>query len=639
ALASVLKNHARIDLESTDILVVGHVVEVRRREATCLCVPTWTLPERPLAEHLGRLSEGRAGLLLVGETPGDLLAELPPGVVVQVIDEGVRSDTVYFAVESILDRVELRLAAERRTRSLSRYEKELGDLIEIARTITQERNIDRLLDTILATSRRITGADAGSIYVVDRNTLSDGVPRKITFKLSQNDSCPFESSEFELHVSRQSIVGAAVLDRRPINIPDVYAIGPEASYGFDSSFDEKVGYRTRSMITVPLISAQDEVIGVIQLINRKESPGVLLTDPDRIDELVVPFEERDQDLLLTLASQAGIALENALLYDEIKRIFEGFVRASVQAIEQRDPTTSGHSLRVSVLTTKLAEVVDRADDGPFGGVTFTHRQMKELEYAAMLHDFGKIGVREEVLVKAKKLYPSEMEAVRARFDYALARIERESLEGRLRAVAAGAGQSDLDAIEDELQARKEVIARYWHTVEQANEPTVLKEGDFSTIAQIGQMMYRDARNEDRPLLEANEIASLQVQKGSLNDRELEEIRSHVLHTREFLERIPWGKDMLRIPEIAGAHHEKLNGTGYPKGLASEAIPLESKIMTIADIYDALTARDRPYKRAIPIDRALQILDFEVKADHVDGNLVQLFREAKVYDVLTEDLSY
>ncbi len=631
----VVERLAALGIGRTEAVVQGAVIEVRRDEALVVVVGVESLSRGALTPYTEKFSLGLVGVVLVGPPPEEVLARLPERVVVATLADVDATHALKMTLEGALERVQLRIKAERRSRSIRRYRYELGELVEIARAITQERDIDRLLDLILEKSRFITGADAGSIYVVEHG--EDGKPR-LHFKLSQNESCEFESSEFTIPVSTRSIAGAAVVTRRPINIPDVYAIGDTQPFSFDRSFDERVGYRSKSMITMPMISAEDEVIGVIQLINKKNVPEKRLSNTQEVHQEVVPFDPRSQDLLATLASQAGIALENALLYAEIREIFEGFVRASVQAIEQRDPTTSGHSLRVSVLSTKLAQVIDRLDAGIYADERFTRRDLQELEYAALLHDFGKIGVREQVLVKAKKLYPHQLERVRSRFDYALKATEVDVLRRKVSAMVEGAGQSDLHRFDEELARRRAELDEAWRVISEANEPTVLSEGDFTRIAELGTRTFL-APDGERPLLRAEEVESLQVTRGSLNAKEIDEIRSHVVHTYNFLSKIPWGKNFLRVPEIAGAHHEKLNGTGYPSGLTAEQIPLPSKIMTIADIYDALTARDRPYKKAVPRDRALAILGFEVKDGNIDGDLVKLFIEAEVYLEVEKDLEY
>ena len=636
-VASRLKADERVRRAGIDVIVIGGVGEVRCKDSLVVIVTVESLRDDPVSPYVERLAETRAALLLVGEEASGVVSALPSGVVVSLVDEACSNEALYHAVAGLMERLELKQHDERKMKSINRYRYELGELVEIARALSQERDIERLLGLILEKSRFITGADAGSIYVLEGQE-SDATKRHLRFKLSQNDSCKFESSEFTMPVSTRSIAGAAVVTHKPINIPDVYSMPADAPYGFDRSFDDKVGYRTRSMIAVPMISAEDDVIGVIQLINKKKLPEKKLTR-ENVEHEVIPFDPRSEEVLRSLASQAGIALENALLYDEIKRIFEGFVRASVQAIEARDPTTSGHSLRVSVLSCKLAEIVDRVGGGPYATATFTRRQIKELEYASLLHDFGKIGVREQVLVKAKKLYPHELDAIRGRFELLIQRAEAEAWRRKADMMKRGAGEPDLVELDLELEKRRGELHGALAVILQANEPTVLNEGDFAAIGEIGRRTFVDAAGEERPLLDPEEVASLQVTRGSLNTGEIGEIRSHVVHTFEFLSRIPWGKTMKDIPLIAGAHHEKLNGRGYPHGLAAEAIPLQSKIMTIADIYDALTARDRPYKKAIPQDRALAILGFEVKDNHVDGELVRLFVEAKVFEAVQQELSY
>ncbi len=631
----------------------GAVTEVQRGEALVVAVGVSGLRRGALEPYLARIVDGHAGVLIVGDLPEDFLERMPRAAVIAQVNDLASADLVYLAMQGVLDRVELRVASERRGRWLNRYRYELGEIIEISRAISQERDIDRLLNLILEKSRFITGADAGSLYVVEAQAPGVTAERRLRFKLSQNDSVSFPSKEFTIPLSTRSIAGAAAVTRKPINIPDVYELVPSGAtpppidrgsllptaeilakatrpFSFDPSFDQKIGYRTKSIIAMPMISAEEDVIGVIQLINKKRDPRKKLTRPEDAADEVVPFDQRSEDLLATLASQASIALENALLYDEIRRIFDGFVVASVQAIEARDPTTSGHSSRVSVLSLGLAEAVDRITSGVYKDARFSRRDLKELEYASLLHDFGKIGVREEVLVKAKKLYPGELEAVRARFDFVSLQLENQRLARKLEAMRAGGGESDLAAIDIELDGKKAELDASWALVAASNEPTVLKEGEFTRILEIGQRTYVDACGHVQPLLSTREVTSLQVTRGTLNDQEIGEIRSHVVHTKDFLTRIPWGKNFARIPEIAGAHHEKLNGRGYPNGIPGDQIPLPSKIMTIADIFDALTARDRPYKKAIPVDRAMAILGYEVKDGHIDGELVRIFAEAEVF---------
>src|SRR5262249_3165654 len=252
---------------------------------------------------------------------------------------------------------------------------------------------------------------------------------------------------------------------------------------FDRSFDEKVGYRTTSMLCAPLLSRVGDVIGVLQLINKKRDPDKKLLTREDVAEQVICFDDRSEQLLASLASQAGIALENAILYAEIQRMLEGFVRASVEAIEQRDPTTSGHSRRVSDLTVGLARAVERSDSGPYKGVSFSKEDLRELEYASLLHDFGKIGVREEVLLKAKKLFPHQLDTIRARFEFAARSLQVDVLVRKLRAVEKGA-RDDAAALDAELTERRKELDDAYATILAANEPTVLRGGEFERLEAI-----------------------------------------------------------------------------------------------------------------------------------------------------------
>jgi response regulator RpfG family c-di-GMP phosphodiesterase len=319
------------------------------------------------------------------------------------------------------------------------------------------------------------------------------------------------------------------------------------------------------------------------------------------------------------------------LLEEIRRIFEGFVNASVEAIESRDPTTSGHSRRVADLTVGLARAVERVETGPYREVIFSGEDLREIEYASLLHDFGKIGVSEHVVVKAKKLYQTEFEMIRQRFELALRSLEVDVLTRKVHFIRQGAPAAEIAKLDAELEKGRAELKDAFRAIESANEPTVLKGGEFGKIEALGKQTFIAPNGEERPLLSALEVTSLSVTRGSLTPDEVREIQSHVTHSFNFLATIPWGKSFQRVPLIAGAHHERLDGTGYPNRLRAEEIPLQSKLMSISDIFDALTASDRPYKRAVPIDKALDILALEVKDKHLDGDLVRIFCESRVWE--------
>jgi HD-GYP domain-containing protein (c-di-GMP phosphodiesterase class II) len=543
--------------------------------------------------------------------------------------------------------VEAELAAAR-----ARYERD--ELLGISRALSSERDIRKLLDLILLKSRQITGADAGSVYVLEtvedkaqpapagrptagRRRAALGAGRGgntvLHFMLSQNDSMAIDFQEFHLKVDGSSIAGQAVLGRRPITIADFSARdGADAGLTHNRSFDQQTGYQTRSMLTVPMTSAMGDVIGVIQLINKKRMPARKLAAPEDFASEVVPFDQRAEEMALALASQAGVSLENAILYDEIRRLFEGFVDAAVTAIESRDPTTSGHSRRVATLAVALAEAVDRVAAGPLAAVRFSQDELRQLEYAGVLHDFGKVGVREHVLVKAKKLYEWQLAAVRDRFRYIRKALEAEALRGKLALLAAGGanGSDQAAALDQGLAARLATLDDGWRAVVAANEPTVLDGPVLARLGALAQLSYRDEAGQAQPYLTAEELAALQVPRGSLTQEERQQIQSHVEHTIAFLRTIPWGRSLGGVPRIAGAHHELLDGSGYPASLRGEAIPIEARMLTIADIFDALTAADRPYKAAVPVARALGIIEGDARAGKCDADLFRVFVEAEIW---------
>jgi HD-GYP domain-containing protein (c-di-GMP phosphodiesterase class II) len=522
--------------------------------------------------------------------------------------------------------------------SAARAARELEQLNRIGIALSETRDVDVLLSLILQKSREITSADAGSLYLVEKPAPSPGgdTPSgsvQLRFKLTQNDSVQFPFAEQTLPLTETSMAGHCALHGKVIELADAYRIPKSLPFTFNSSFDEQTGYRTRSLITLPMKNGRGEVLGVLQLINCKRNPKAILANVAAVRKHVRPFAERAVRLALSLASQAAVAFENSRLYRDIENLFEGFVNASVKAIEQRDPTTSGHSQRVCDMTVALAEAVDREHRGPYSDLRFSREQMKEIRYAALLHDFGKVSVREEILVKAKKLYPMQLGRLFDRFDYIRrdidARIAQQKVEALLN-LSKKEAQARLHGLDEEAKRLYVDLDRFSDFVSRANEPTILPSTEFDLLSDIADKMYRDPSGAERPYLTSEEVRSLSIPRGSLDTDERRLIESHVVHSFNFLMQIPWTSDFRAVPEIARAHHEKLNGTGYPYGLTADKIPVQAKMMTICDIYDALSASDRPYKRAVPVDRALDILKLCVRDQEVDPELFRIFLEAQIY---------
>jgi len=501
----------------------------------------------------------------------------------------------------------------------------LEHILEVGRALASEKELDNLLGLVLDYGRRMTGADGSSIYTRDPNG-------KLYLRLWQNRSTNQTSDAQKTLVGDYSIAGYVASTGEVISIDDAYAIPESAPYRFNPASDRSIGYRTVSMLTLPLKNKADEVVGVLQLINRKESYDYRLTTDEDYATKVFPFDDASCQVALALAGQAGVALENSLLYADIENLFEGFIEASVQAIEARDPTTAGHSFRVAEFTERLGRAVDKSDSPRLRAIEFSREQLREIRYAALLHDFGKVGVREYVLVKPKKLQPHQLSLLQQRFQFARAQLAhhayREMLglydDARLPEHERAVRRAN---IEKQLQTETDRLNLYLETVVEANEPNISEQEVTDLLQEIADYRFRDLEDNSINLIQDFEFENLALAKGSLSREERSEIESHVSHTYSFLSLIPWTRNLANLPDIAYAHHEKLDGSGYPRGLKQDEIPIQSKIMTISDIYDALTASDRPYKPALPADRALDILGYEAKAGKLDPDLLQVFIES------------
>lgn len=528
------------------------------------------------------------------------------------------------------------------------YLKELAEqaeliekLLDIGASLSSTQSLSSLLNLILSKSREITYSDAGSVYLVDN---SDNTP-KLLFKVAQNVSLPNVSfREFAIPLTERSLAGYVALTGETLNIPDAYQLPPDKSYRLDSSFDRDISYRTRSVLVLPMQNRQGETIGVLQLINRKIRPDVTLV-PENTLEMTQSYGEWEERILRSLASQAAISIERNHLQESIEYLFEGFVKASVQVIEQRDPSTFGHSERVAQLTVRLAEEVNTATTGSLADITFSDRQIQEIRYAALLHDFGKIGIPEAILTKSKKLYPHQLEVLRQRFTLARRTLEWECTQAKCELLLQNKKQTDsessvhqkIEQLEANLNQELQQLTDYWNLLLQANEPQVTEEEPLKRLSELTQIVYRDINGEMKPLVTPEEMSQLLVKQGNLTQNERLVIESHVTHTYKFLEKIPWTKDLQNVPQIAYGHHEKLDGTGYPLGLKQEKIPIQAQIMAIADIYDALTAGDKPYKHALPTVTALKILRKEADQNKVNPDILELFEKRQVYQVIGHSL--
>ena len=574
--------------------------------------------------------EDRARVVYVLGTGSELPKEAAGFPIFGFLSRPLHSRVVESMVHAAQENMLLHTGRHRLERDLSKAFIEIDELNNIGAALSGERDTTKLLDLILQKSREITKSDAGSIYLVEEDEKGSG--RVLRFSHTQNDSVNVPFRESTMPIDKSRISSYVALTGETLHIEDVYNLPPDLPYSFAKDFDARIGYRTKSMLTVPMQNHKGEIVGVLQLLNHKTDWNARVT-PENADEVLRPYPERAQHLVRSLASQAAVALENTRLIQDIQNLFEGFVQASVMAIEARDPTTSGHSFRVKKLTVALAEAVDRVDEGPYAGVKFSTEQIREINYASVLHDFGKVGVREHVLIKANKLYPQQLEVVQQRFDYVRKAIQEQHSSQRL-AYVLEKGRDEylakLPEFDSDLSARVKEVDDFLTFALECNRPTVLPEGNFQRLTGMAAREYLAWDGTLKPLITGEEMRFLSIPKGSLDDSERREIESHVVHTFNFLAQIPWTKELRHIPMIARAHHEKLDGTGYPFKLSAPEIPIQSRMMTISDIYDALSASDRPYKKALPPEKSLDIINSEVKRNLLDEELFRIFLSREIW---------
>lgn len=503
---------------------------------------------------------------------------------------------------------------------------------EVSTALTAEKDIEKLLDLILTKTRHLAKADAGSLY------LKEG-DNHLRFVLTQNISTDWSGKkDILLEIKENSISGYTAKISKPFNLLDVHSISKSFPFTYNISFDKNTGYRTKSMVTMPMFNNNGEVLGVIQLINKRKDYDQRVSGKKLDEDQIIPFDIKDIEFLDDLASQAAIALENAKLYQDIRHMFEGFVKASIVAIEAKDPVTHGHSERVAELTVAMAKTINDINEGPFANIHFTDKDLLQIRYASLLHDFGKVSVNEEVLTKSKKLFPFELENLKSRYKFIRKSIETDYYKECLDFINTNGIEKYNEAkasLEEAFQKKLKEIDETIEILIKSNEPTVLEESCSDRIEKLSHSVYKDKEGQETPYLTERESTALSIKRGSLSESERLEIESHVKHSYEFLVRIPWTKDLSRVPEIAYAHHEKLNGRGYPNHKVAENIPIESQIMGITDIFDALTAQDRPYKPALPLQKALNILKMDADNNALNKDLVNLFESKEVYKCLEE----
>ena len=503
----------------------------------------------------------------------------------------------------------------------------LDQLNAIGAALSSERNIDRLLENILLAAKAITHADGGTLYRVSEDLQS------LRFEIVRTDSLniayggttgePISAKFPDLPLYRDDgepnnsmIAAYSAIHAESVNIADAYT---EAGFDFSGTrkFDQMTGYRSQSFLSVPMKNHENEIIGVLQLINA--------IDPQT--GAVQVFSTADQRLAESLASQAAVALTNRQLISQLEALFESFIHLINLAIDEKSPYTGGHCQRVPSLTMMLAEAADAATDGPLAGFSMTDKDRYELKIAGLLHDCGKVTTPVHVVDKATKLQTifDRIQMVDTRFEV----IKRDAEVAMLRAVMAG---EPSDSAERRLQEQLHGMDEDRQFLRRANVGgESMKAEDQERVRRISrQYRWRNTEGREVEFLTAEELENLTIRAGTLTQSERETINYHIVATIKMLESMPWPKHLKRVPEYAGGHHERMDGKGYPKGLKRDEMSIQARIMGIADIFEALTARDRPYKSGMKLSEALRILSNFRDNGHIDPDLFDVFVQQKVY---------
>ena len=506
----------------------------------------------------------------------------------------------------------------------------LEELNGIGISLSRVKDTNRLLEAILVAAKKITNADGGTLYRVDADK------KLVHFEILRTDSLsiamggttgvevPFYPVRlFDEHgrPNNSMVVAYSVLRDETVNIADAYA-----AQGFDfsgtKSFDRKTGYRSQSFLTVPMKNHEDEVIGVLQLINAK----------DRQSGATVPFSEADQRLAESLASQAAVALTNRQLISQLEGLFESFISLINAAIDDKSPYTGGHCQRVPMLTMMLAEAVNDTDEGPLSDFAMTEKDRYELKIAGLLHDCGKVTTPVHVVDKATKLQTifDRIALIDTRFEILKRDAEISRLKTRLNSPDNRTGE--WERADRELKARTRQIDEDRQFLRFCNFGSeVMPEEDQSRVRDISKAYrWRDIDGNEADFLTADEVNNLTIRSGTLTQEERHVINHHIEVTIKMLESLPWPKHLKNVAEYAGGHHERMDGKGYPRGLTRQQMSVQARVMGIADIFEALTAKDRPYKKGKTLTESLQILGKFRLNGHIDSDLFDIFVRKKVY---------
>ncbi len=509
--------------------------------------------------------------------------------------------------------------------------KHIRKLAHIGLALSSEKNITRLLELIVDEARALANADGGTLYIIDDDNTH------LCFEILQNDSLNTRMGgtsgvditfpKVPMYIAGEpnhfNVSSHVALTGATVNIPDVY----EAE-GFDFTgprkYDEASGYRSKSMLVIPLKNHENDIIGVLQLLNAKD------TETGKVIDFSVDYV----DLIASLASQAAVALTNTQLIIDLKDLFYSFIQTIATAIDEKSPYTGGHINRVVDLCMMITEKINEADSGPFKDTLFNQDEIEELRIAAWMHDVGKITTPEHVIDKSTKLQTiyDGINIVKLRFGLIEKSFETEYLHRKIKLLQdPNPIKSELKKLEKDFLNDKQTLQNELAFIQACSNPgEFMPDKNIDRLNQIAQKTF-SYEGEEVNYLTKNELKNLSIKKGTLTEEERKIIENHAKMTNDILKKLTFPKKMLNIPKYASAHHEKLDGSGYPEGLSGKELTLQSRILAIADIFEALTAKDRPYKKPMTLSQAIKILGFMKKDKHIDPDLYDLFTNSGIHN--------
>lgn len=506
----------------------------------------------------------------------------------------------------------------------------LKRLSKIGIALSAEQNINKLLEMIVDGARDFTNADAGTLYIVDEES------KILNFVIIQNDTLNIRiggvsGGKIDLppvpllageKPNYSNVSSFCALTGEIVNIPDVYE-AEEFDFTGPRRYDEQTGYRSQSMLVIPMRNHENDIIGVLQLLNAK----------DTVSKEVIPFSPEYTDLISSLASQAAVALENAQLIQDLKRLLDSFIKGIATAIDEKSPYTGGHIRRVTELTMMIAKKINKTKEGKFAKVNFSEDELEELRIATWLHDVGKITTPEYVADKATKLETifDRINLINTRFDLIIAETENEFLKEKLRLLENGnSNKKELQNLEEKFREEIKSLQAEKDFIEKCNTPgEYMSDDKIQLLEIIGKKTFQND-SQTNHYISKEELKNLQIRKGTLTDEERKIIENHVVMSIKILEKLPFPKKLVHVPEYAGGHHEMMDGSGYPKGLKGDQLPLQARIMAVADIFEALTAKDRPYKKPMKLSEAVKILSSLCQNNKIDPDVYDLFISSNLY---------